>query len=155
MAVDLNESFKAASCFLEKPCCFNCAAPGGGEGECFDAAISHAGNQVFHRFIADRVIDVEVFVSAVFGCFVVSPDSKFCFAKTLKAFCCLLVKGSCSILSCLIGSSLVSFLCFLNLLVGFFKNVLFHGVYLRFSCFLVCTYITLKAHNSKLILEYM
>ena len=80
LAVDLNQARQDASGFLEKPCSFNCAAPGGRECEGFNAAFLHAGYQVFDCVIADGVVQVEVLVAAVLGGFISAPDALLCAA---------------------------------------------------------------------------
>ena len=75
MAIDLDEACQGASGLLEKPCSFDRAAPGGGEGEGFNSMLFHAGNQVLDCLVANRIVDVQVFVAAVFGSFVSSPDA--------------------------------------------------------------------------------
>ena len=75
LAVDLNQASQGASGFLEKPCGFNCAAPGGREGEGFNAVFLHAGYQAFDCVIADGVVQVDVFVAAVLGGFISAPDA--------------------------------------------------------------------------------
>ena len=80
LAVDLDESCQGASGFLEKPCGFNCAAPGGGEGEGFYAVFLHAGYKVLDCVIADGVVQVDVLVAAVLGGFISVPDALLCVA---------------------------------------------------------------------------
>lgn len=55
LAVDLDKACQGASGFLEKPCGFNCAAPGGREGEGFNAVFLHAGHQAFDLVIGKTV----------------------------------------------------------------------------------------------------
>ena len=80
LAVDLDKARQGASGFLEKPRGFNCAAPGGREGEGFNAVFLHAGYQAFDFVIADGVIQVEVFVATVLGGFISAPDALLCVA---------------------------------------------------------------------------
>lgn len=75
LAIDLDKARQGASGFLEKPRGFNCAAPGGREGEGFNAVFLHAGYQAFDCVIADGVVQVDVLVAAVLGGFISVPDA--------------------------------------------------------------------------------
>lgn len=46
----------------------------------FDAVFLHAGYQAFDCFIADGVVQVDVFVATVLGSFISAPNALLCVA---------------------------------------------------------------------------
>ena len=64
-AVDFNQSFKGASCLLEKPCGFYCMTPSRGKGKSLDAVLSHGFNQLCRFVVPHHFADVEVIVTAI------------------------------------------------------------------------------------------